>query len=75
VSPFAAFCPRLFVLTAEASDVDEAVLEATVYGIGLAQAADDRSVQIMVHPQRRDPTFGSASWRVRETAFAAAVLG
>lgn len=75
VSPFAAFCPRMFVLTAEATDVDDAVLEASVYGIGLAQATDDRSVRIRVHPQRRGPTFGPASWRVRESALAAAGLG
>lgn len=73
-SPFAAFCPRMFVLTAEATDVDDAALEASVYGIGLAQAVDDRSVQMRVHPQRRGPTFGPASWRVRETALAAAGL-
>jgi hypothetical protein len=70
VSPFAAFCPRVFALTATVPDLDHAALEATLYGIGLVQAQRGHGAQLRVPPALKVPTFGPASWRVRELALA-----
>lgn len=70
VSPYAAFCRRVFVLTATAADLDHAALEAAVYGIGLVRAEQGKPARVLVPPQAKAPTFGPASWRVRELALA-----
>ncbi|OHU47426.1 hypothetical protein BKG82_27865 [Mycobacteroides chelonae] len=71
VSPFAAFCPRLFVLTTDAADIEHAALEAGLYGIGLARGGD-KSVELHVHPEHPSVLFGPVAWRVQEIALEAA---
>lgn len=70
VSPYAAFCPRVFALTATVPDLEHAALEAALYGIGLVQAQPGQDAQLRVPPAPKVATFGPASWRVRELALA-----
>jgi hypothetical protein len=70
-SAFAPFCPRVLLLTGRPTDLDDAMAEATFYGIGLAVAAAGGGYEFRVLPDPAAARSGPVSWRLREQAFAA----
>jgi hypothetical protein len=70
-SVFAPFCPRVLLLTERPTDLDDAMAEATFYGIGLAVSAAGGGYEFLVLPDPAASRFGPVSWRLREEAFAA----
>jgi hypothetical protein len=69
-SMFAAFAPRLLVLTAPSDDLASIEVEARFYGIGLAVAGAE-GVTMVADPEPARKSAGPVTWRVREEAYEA----
>jgi hypothetical protein len=69
-SMFAAFAPRLLVLTEPSDDLANVEVEARFYGIGLAVGGPD-GVAVVADPEPARRSVGPVTWRVREEAYEA----
>lgn len=69
-STFAGFCPRIAVLTAGAGDLTSlAHAEASMYGIGVADAHDPAKPVLMTYPDLAPKPPGPVSWRFAERVY------